>query len=94
MTNISDIITDVIAGKTTIEAIPENIRERVQNGIRVRQARHEGHSTTNNPDGTITAVNDRLRVTLPESEFISREHVFTTAMRVLAHRSETKQPIS
>lgn len=91
-TIISKHITAVINGKH-INEIPEDVRERVAHGVQVRLARHTGHSTVHNPDGTITVTNGRLRVTLPESNFRSREHVFTGAMRVLGHRSELTIPV-
>lgn len=92
METISKHITAVINGKH-INEIPENVREQVASGVQVRLARHAGHSTAHNPDGTVTVTNSRIRVTLPESNFRSREHVFTGAMRVLGHRSELNIPV-
>lgn len=92
MNDISQTITDVISGNIAITAVPDDIRDCVSRGVRVRLERHEGHSTAHNPDGTVTVTNDRLRVTLPGSEFVSREQVFTVAMRVLGHRYETTMP--
>lgn len=87
---IKDEITAVINRTKTICEIPEDIRLRVARGVQVRLDRHEGHETTQNADGTVTVVNDRLRVTLPAIEYRSREDVFTRAMRTLGNRSELK----
>jgi len=89
---ISEQITAVINGKF-VNDVPVEIRDRVVRGMRVRLARHAGHSTVHNSDGTVTVTNNRLRITLPESEFEGREHVLTTAMRVLGHRSEMNIPV-
>jgi hypothetical protein len=89
--NISEQITSVINGRP-INEIPIEIRNRVERGIKIRLDRHAGHSTTHNPDRTVTVTNDRITVTLPESEFKGRQHTFTTSMRVLGHRSELRIP--
>jgi hypothetical protein len=72
MTTISEHITAVIDGKS-VGDVPADIRERVERGVRVRLDRHAGHSTIHNSNGTVTVTNDRLRVTLPESEFDDRD---------------------
>jgi len=89
---ITDYITEIIDGRINIEDVPPEIRDRVANGVRIRRDRHEGHSTNRNDDGTITVINDTLRVTLPESEFNGRQDVFTRAMRMLGHTSELQIP--
>jgi hypothetical protein len=91
MINISDHITAVLNGGS-INNVPAETRDRVARGMAVRLARHDGHSTVHNQDGTVTVINDRLRVTLPVSEFRGRQDVFAAAMRVLAHRLELQIP--
>jgi len=85
-------ISAILNGQETINDVPTEMQaevsERVERGKRVRAICHFGHEEYANSDGTVTVVNDRLRVTLPQSEYLGRHNVFTRAMRMMGNRSE------
>ena len=87
-------IRAILNGQETINDVPSELQaevsNRVERGRQVRAMRHAGHEEYTNSDGTVTVVNNRLRVTLPQSEYRGRYNTFTRAMRMLGNKSELR----